>query len=195
VIDQLIAADLHLKAIYRVLVNESNGLQAARTSLAVARSKADCSRFHRALDAAGDPTSKSIANALAASGIDPRSLPPHGDEAMIDSSITAELMNNDALINQRKGTAVPAWVLGNASHSTDSTSRHCKELSPRHERRGSVSFEQIWPWPVRRPAGFKLCRASSKGYMLHGSDDRVRRRLRWPSHPKDQPCAFVRATT
>jgi protein-disulfide isomerase len=112
VIDQLIAADPHLKVVYRVLVNEGGGLQAARTSLAVAQSSADWSRFHRALDAAGAPTPQTIASALAQAGIDPHSLPPLDDDAMVDSPMTAELMNNDALINQRNGKAVPTWVLG-----------------------------------------------------------------------------------
>ncbi|MDB5669746.1 MAG: hypothetical protein JWO25_705 [Alphaproteobacteria bacterium] len=114
VIDQLVAGDPKLRIVYRILVNEHPGLHAARISLAVAGSQADWGRFHHALDSAGEPTPKAIQAALAAAGIDPKSLPPLDDDSLVDSPITAELINNDALIGQRKGKAIPAWVLGDA---------------------------------------------------------------------------------
>src|SRR5579872_190615 len=74
VIDQLIAADPRLKVVYRLLINEDNGRDAAVTSLAVAQAPgADWAKFHRAMDAAGDPTAATIAAALKQAGINPRS--------------------------------------------------------------------------------------------------------------------------
>jgi protein-disulfide isomerase len=113
VIDKLIAADPRLKLVYRVLVNEDNGRDAAVTSLAVAQTAgADWAKFHRALDAAGDPTAATIATALKQAGIDPKSLPDLSPDAMVDSPILAELSRNDQQIVEHHGTAVPAWVLG-----------------------------------------------------------------------------------
>jgi protein-disulfide isomerase len=113
VIDQLIAADPRLKVVYRVLVNEDNGRDAAMTSLAVAQSAgADWAKFHHALDAAGDPTAATIAAALKQARIDPKSLPDLSPDAMVASPILTELNRNDQQIVERHGTAVPAWVLG-----------------------------------------------------------------------------------
>jgi protein-disulfide isomerase len=124
VIDQLIAADPRLKVVYRILVNESEGLQAARTSIAVAGLKdGDWARFHRALDAAGAPTEEAIAKALAAAGIDAKALPRLDDDSLAGSSISNELINNEEMMVDRKGKAIPAYVLG------DSPARNGFELA------------------------------------------------------------------
>jgi protein-disulfide isomerase len=112
VVDRLLAADKRVKVVYRILVNEDAGRQAAMTSLAVAQSKGDWGAFHRALDAAGDPTPATIAAALHAAAIDPAGLPSLTDPDMAESPILGELSHNDALIYRRKGTAVPAWLIG-----------------------------------------------------------------------------------
>jgi protein-disulfide isomerase len=116
VIDQLLATDKRLKVVYRVLVNEENGRDAAMASLAVARSGADWGKFHRTLDQAGEPTAATIAAALKAVGMDPRDLPSVAAHETGDNPILDELSHNDSLIYQRNGTAVPAWVIddGNA---------------------------------------------------------------------------------
>jgi protein-disulfide isomerase len=112
VIDQLIAQDPKLKVVYRLLVNEDEGREAALTSLAVAGTSADWGRFHHALDAGGTPTSRSIAKALVTSGIDKTSLPQVKDIDGDNSAIFQEISNNDALITERNGQAIPAWVIG-----------------------------------------------------------------------------------
>jgi protein-disulfide isomerase len=112
VIDALIAADPHLKVVYLILVNEDEGKEAALTSLAVAQSGGDWAAFHRALDAGGDAGPAGIAAALKAAGIDPASLPPLTGDALIDSPILAELNRNDRALVEHKGTAVPAWLIG-----------------------------------------------------------------------------------
>jgi protein-disulfide isomerase len=112
VIDQLLATDPRLRIVYRILINEEDGRAAALTSLAVAGSGGDWAAFHHALDEAGAPSPTTIAAALAKAGVDPKTLPKLDDESLVDSPIMAELMNNDALIGQRHGTAVPAWVIG-----------------------------------------------------------------------------------
>jgi len=113
VIDQLIAADPRLRIVYRILINEDNGRNAAMTSLAVAQQPgSDWAKFHRALDAAGDPTAATIAAALKQAGINPKSLPDLSPDALVGSPIIAELSGNDARIQERHGTAVPAWVIG-----------------------------------------------------------------------------------
>jgi len=113
VIDQLLAQDGKLKVVYRLLDNDQGGRAAALTSLAVAGQGADWGKFHRALDASGDVSSQTIAGALAASGVDPAKLPQLGaedDPATV--SLAAELSRNDDLIAQRKGIAIPAWLIG-----------------------------------------------------------------------------------
>jgi len=113
VIDQLLAQDHKLKVVYRLLDNDQGGRAAALTSLAVAKQDADWGKFHRALDAAGDLTPKTIAAAIAASGVDPAKLPHIESEDDPDTAALAEeLSRNDALINQRSGTAIPAWLIG-----------------------------------------------------------------------------------
>ena len=112
VIDQLIAADPHLKVVYLILVNEEEGRQAAMTSVAVAQGDADWGVFHRALDAAGDTGPAGIAAALKAAGVDPASLPPLSGDALIDSPVLAELNRNDRFLFEHKGTALPAWLIG-----------------------------------------------------------------------------------
>jgi protein-disulfide isomerase len=112
VIDQLLASDPHLRVVYRLLINEESGRKAAWTSLAVAQSKDDWSRFHRAMEAAGAPTSATIAAALKTASIAPASLGPITEDALLDSPVEAEIAHNDSLIYQRQGKAIPAWVLG-----------------------------------------------------------------------------------
>jgi protein-disulfide isomerase len=111
-IDALIASDPHLKVVYLILVNEDDGRQAALTSLAVAQAGGAWVAFHRALDAGGDPGPAGIAAALKAAGIDPASLPPLTGDALIDSPLLDELNRNDRFLVERKGTAVPAWLIG-----------------------------------------------------------------------------------
>ena len=112
VIDALIARDPKLRVVYRLLINEDEGREAALISLAVARSGGGWSKFHHAMDAGGQPTSASIAAALASSGIDRASLPdmtePNGDNI----AIFDEVSNNSFLIGQRNAKAIPAWVIG-----------------------------------------------------------------------------------
>jgi len=115
VIDQLLAQDSKLRVVYRLLINEDEGRDAALTSLAVARTSADWAGFHRALDGAGTPTAKSIATVLAARRIDPASLPQLKELDSDNSAIFDEVSHNDLLISQRKGTAIPAWVIGDAN--------------------------------------------------------------------------------
>jgi protein-disulfide isomerase len=112
VIDALVASDPRLKVVYLILVNEDEGRQAALTSLAVAQSGGAWVAFHRALDAGGDPGPAGIAAALKAAGIDPASLPPLTGDALIDSPLLDELNRNDRFLVERKGTAVPAWLIG-----------------------------------------------------------------------------------
>jgi len=114
VLDALVAADPHLKVVYLILVNEEEGRQAALTSLAVAQSGGAWIAFHRALDAGGDPGPAGIAAALKTAGIDPASLPALTGDALIDSPLPDELNRNDRFLVERKGTAVPAWVIGTA---------------------------------------------------------------------------------
>jgi len=110
VIDQLLAQDHKLKVVYRLLDNDQGGQAAALTSLAVAEASPDWGKFHHALDAAGDVSSKTIADAIAASGVDPAKLPNHDDPETLP--LVDELNRNDRLINQRKGTALPSWLIG-----------------------------------------------------------------------------------
>jgi protein-disulfide isomerase len=113
VIDQLLAQDHKLKVVYRLLDNDQGGRTAALTSLAVARQGADWGKFHRALDTASDLTPKTIADAIAASGVDPAKLPHIEDADDPETAALAdELSHNDAFINQRNGTAIPAWLIG-----------------------------------------------------------------------------------
>ena len=112
VIDALVASDPRLKVVYLILVNEDEGRQAALPSLAVAQSGGAWVAFHRALDAGGDPGPAGIAAALKAAGIDPASLPPLTGDALIDSPLLDELNRNDRFLVERKGTAVPAWLIG-----------------------------------------------------------------------------------
>jgi protein-disulfide isomerase len=112
VLDELVASDPHLKVVYLILVNEDEGRQAAMTSLAVAQSGGAWVAFHRALDAGGDPGPAGIAAALKTAGVDPASLPTLSGDALIDSPILDELNRNDRFLVERKGTAVPAWVIG-----------------------------------------------------------------------------------
>lgn len=118
VIDDLIASDPHLRVVYLILVNEEEGRQAAMTSVAVAQTGGDWSRFHHALDAGGDVSAAGIAAALKTAGIDPASLPPLSGDALIDSPILAELNRNDRLIVEHKGTALPAWLIGTGKART-----------------------------------------------------------------------------
>lgn len=112
VIDELVAQDPKLKVVYRLLVNEDEGREAALTSLAVAGTGADWSKFHHALDAGGTPNSRSIAKALAGSGIDRAGLPQVKDPDSDNMAIFDEISRNDQLIAQRDGKAIPAWVIG-----------------------------------------------------------------------------------
>jgi len=112
VIDDLVAQDPKLKVVYRLLVNEDEGREAALTSLAVASTDADWSKFHHALDAGGTPNSRSIAKALAGSGIDKAGLPQVKDLDGDNMAIFDEISHNDQLIVQRDGKAIPAWVIG-----------------------------------------------------------------------------------
>jgi protein-disulfide isomerase len=112
VIDQLLAQDSKLKVVYRLLDNEQGGRTAALTSLAVAKESVDWARFHHALDAAGEPSSKAIAEALAASGVEQGKLPSLKDEDPETLVLADELSRNDNLITERHGTAIPAWVIG-----------------------------------------------------------------------------------
>jgi len=115
VIDQLLAQDSKLKVVYRLIDNDQGGRTAALTSLAVAKNSADWDKFHRALDAAGDLSSKTIAEALAASGVQQASLPTFKDEDSETLDLVEELSRNDNLINQRKGTGIPVWLIGDGS--------------------------------------------------------------------------------
>jgi protein-disulfide isomerase len=113
VIDQLLAQDSGLKVVYRLLDNDQGGRTAALTSLAVAAQGADWAKFHHALDASGDLSSQTIAAALAASGADPAKLPQLGNEDDPETqNLAEELSRNDTLIAQRKGSAIPAWLIG-----------------------------------------------------------------------------------
>jgi len=112
VIDQLLAQDRKLEVVYRLLDNDQGGRTAALTSLAVARESVDWGRFHHALDAAGDPSSKTIAEALAASGVEQSKLPSLKEEDPETLALADELSRNDNLITQRHGTAIPVWVIG-----------------------------------------------------------------------------------
>jgi protein-disulfide isomerase len=113
VIDQLLAQDSKLKVVYRLLDNDQGGRTAALTSLAVAEQSADWGKFHRALDASGDLSSKTIAEALAASGVEQVKLPHLESEDEPETlTLTEELSRNDDLINQRNGSAIPAWLIG-----------------------------------------------------------------------------------
>jgi protein-disulfide isomerase len=113
VIDQLLAQDSRLKVVYRLLDNDQGGRAAALTSLAVAAQGADWARFHHALDASGAVGPQAIATALAASGADPAKLPQFGNEDDPGTqNLAEELSRNDTLIAQRKGSAIPAWLIG-----------------------------------------------------------------------------------
>ena len=117
VIDQLLAQDSKLRVVYRLLDNDQGGRTAALTSLAVAkegvaRESVAWARFHHALDAAGELSSKTIAEALAASGVEPGKLPGLEDEDPETIGLADELSRNDNLITQRNGTAIPAWLIG-----------------------------------------------------------------------------------
>jgi protein-disulfide isomerase len=111
-IDQLLAQDRKLRVVYRLLDNDQGGRTAALTSLAVARQSSDWGKFHRALDAAGEVSAKTIAEALVASAVEPAKLPSLKDEDPETVALADELNRNDDLISQRKGTAIPSWVIG-----------------------------------------------------------------------------------
>jgi protein-disulfide isomerase len=115
VIDQLLARDRKLKVVYRLLDNDQGGRTAALTSLAVARQSADWGKFHRALDAGDEVSAKTIAEALAASGLEPAKLPSLKDDDPETLDLVAELASNDNMITQRNGTAIPAWLIGDGS--------------------------------------------------------------------------------
>lgn len=113
VIDRLVADDPRLRVVYRMVINDDSGRDATMTSLAVAQMPgASWTKFHRALDAGGDPTPASIAAALKAAGINPRSLPDLSPDALVDSPIVTELSRNDEQIQEREAKGVPAWVVG-----------------------------------------------------------------------------------
>lgn len=112
VLDELVAADPHLRVVYLLLINEEEGRQAALTSLAVAQSGGDWAAFHRALDAGGDVTPTGIAAALKAAGIDPGALPPLDGDAVAGSPMMEELIRNDRFTADHKVTALPAWLIG-----------------------------------------------------------------------------------
>lgn len=112
VLDQLIAQDPKLRVIYRLLINEEEGREAALTSLAVANIGADWNRFHHALDAGGQPSPESIDAALVSSGIDRAGLPQIAEADATNAAIFDEAANNSALLAQRDGKALPAWVIG-----------------------------------------------------------------------------------
>jgi protein-disulfide isomerase len=112
VIDQLLAQDSKLKVVYRLLDNDQGGRTAALTSLAVARQSADWGKFHRALDVADEVSAKTIAAAVAASGVDPAKLPSLKDDDPETLPLDDELVRNDNLITERKGTALPSWLIG-----------------------------------------------------------------------------------
>lgn len=112
VIDQLLSQDSKLRVVYRLLDNDQGGRMAALTSLAVAKQGADWGKFHRALDAGGDVTPKTIADAVAASGTEPSKLPSLKDDDPETIALADELNRNDDLITERKGTAIPVWVIG-----------------------------------------------------------------------------------
>ena len=112
VIDQLLAQDSKLKVVYRLLDNDQGGRTAALTSLAVAKASTDWGKFHHALDAADDINAKTIADAVAASGVDQAKLPSLKDEDPETLTLAEELSRNDNLITQRKGTALPSWLIG-----------------------------------------------------------------------------------
>jgi protein-disulfide isomerase len=112
-IDQLVGADPRLKVVYRLMINDPKGRDATMTSLAVAQMPgAIWTKFHRALDAGGDPTPASIAAALKQAGINPRSLPDLGPDALIGSPLITELSRNDEQFQERGATGLPAWVIG-----------------------------------------------------------------------------------
>jgi protein-disulfide isomerase len=115
VLDQLLAQDRKLRIVYRLLDNDQGGRNAALTSLAVAKQAADWGKFHHALDAAGDVDAKAIAAALSAASVDPAKLPDFKDETLETDALKDELNQNDAFINQRKGDAIPAWVIGDGA--------------------------------------------------------------------------------
>jgi len=99
-----------------LLASSPPALTLARESPPTARGS-DTARYQpgaesRALDAAGDPGSKTIAEALAASGVEQANLPNLKDEDRETLTLTDELSRNDALIAQRSGTAIPAWLIG-----------------------------------------------------------------------------------
>jgi len=112
VIDDLVAADPHLKVVYLLLINEDDGRQAALTSLAVAQSGGDWAAFHRALDVGGDITAAGIAAALKVAGIDPKTLPPLDGDAVGASPMMEELTRNDRFTIDHKVTALPSWLIG-----------------------------------------------------------------------------------
>ena len=112
VIDQLLAQDKKLKVVYRLLDNEQGGLTAALTSLAVAKQSTDWSKFHRALDGADEVNSKTIGAAVAASGVDQSKLPSLKDDDPKTLPLAGELASNDNFLVQRKGTALPSWLIG-----------------------------------------------------------------------------------
>ena len=113
VIDQLLAQDPRLKVVYRLLDNDQGGRTAALTSLAVASQSADWGKFHRALDASADVNPKTIAAALAASGVEPSRLPHIETEGNLQTiTLADELSRNDNLITERGGTALPSWLIG-----------------------------------------------------------------------------------
>jgi protein-disulfide isomerase len=119
VIDQLLAQDGKLKVVYRLLDNDQGGLTAALTSLAVAKQGADWGKFHRALDAADDVNSKTIAGAVAASGLGQAKLPSLKDDDPETLPLAGELAHNDNLIVERKGTALPAWLIDDGRAQDD----------------------------------------------------------------------------
>lgn len=112
VIDALIRDDPRLKVVYRLFVNEEEGRDAIRTSLAVAHVGGDWTTFHRALDAAGAPTEATIARALATARIDASTLRPCLDPNGYVPAIEDELSRTNSYFYERKGTAVPSWVIG-----------------------------------------------------------------------------------
>ena len=171
VIDQLLAQDRKLKVVYRLVDNDQGGRTAALTSLAVAASKsADWGKFHLALDASGDLSSKAIADAVAASGVEPAKL-PHVENADDPQtlSLAQELSHNDLLINQRHGTALPAWLIG------DGPAQKGFDL-PRLQ--AAIAKARAGP---KRWSRFEACAAPVSTPALHPN---ALRPVRWALTPK-----------
>ena len=80
----------------------------------MARTGADWGKFHRALDASDDVSAEAIAAAVSASGAEAAANLPHveTEDDPQTLGLAEELSRNDNLISQRKGTAIPSWLIG-----------------------------------------------------------------------------------